>query len=94
MAQGILGLFLAFIVIIFYLSLRFQLKFSVSAIVALFHDVIIVLGLFAIFGLEFDLTVLAALLAIIGYSLNDSIVVSDRIRENFRAKRKSYIPLT
>ena len=91
--QGMLGLFLAFIVIIFYLSLRFQLKFSVSAIAALFHDVIIVVGLFSILGLEFDLTVLAALLAIIGYSLNDSIVVSDRIRENFRAKRKSYIPI-
>jgi preprotein translocase subunit SecF len=91
--QGMLGLFLAFIVIIFYLSLRFQLKFSISAIAALFHDVIIVLGLFSILGLEFNLTVLAALLAIIGYSLNDSIVVSDRIRENFRAKRKSYIPI-
>ena len=58
------------------------------------HDVVIVMGFFSIFGLEFNLTVLAAVLAIIGYSLNDSIVVSDRIRENFRAKRKSYMPIS
>ena len=69
------------------MAIRFQYKFSIGAVVALFHDVIITLGLFSIFRWEFDLTVLAALLAIIGYSLNDTIVVFDRIRENFRALR-------
>ncbi len=67
---------------------RFQYKFAIGAVVALFHDVLIVLGIFSILRLEFDLSVLAALMAVIGYSLNDTIVVSDRIRENFRAKRK------
>jgi preprotein translocase subunit SecF len=67
---------------------RFQYKFAIGAVVALFHDVLIVLGIFSIIRLEFDLSVLAALMAVIGYSLNDTIVVSDRIRENFRAKRK------
>ena len=67
--------------IMIYVAFRFQLKFSVGAIVALVHDVLIVLGVFALIGLEFDLTVLAAILAVIGYSLNDTIVVSDRIRE-------------
>jgi len=67
---------------------RFQYKFAIGAVVALFHDVLIVLGVFSILRLEFDLSVLAALMAVIGYSLNDTIVVSDRIRENFRAKRK------
>ena len=67
---------------------RFQYKFAIGAVVALFHDVLIVLGIFSIFRMEFDLSVLAALMAVIGYSLNDTIVVSDRIRENFRAKRK------
>ena len=70
-----------------YVAFRFQFKFSVGAVVALVHDVLIVLGIFAFFGLDFDLTVLAAVLAVIGYSLNDSIVVSDRIRENFRIMR-------
>jgi preprotein translocase subunit SecF len=86
--QGGLGLLVAFLVIILYLALRFQIKFSVGAIAALVHDVVVTLGLFSLFGWEFDLTVLAAILAIIGYSLNDSIVVSDRIRENFRLSRK------
>ena len=67
---------------------RFQYKFAIGAVVALFHDVLIVLGIFSLLRLEFDLSVLAALMAVIGYSLNDTIVVSDRIRENFRAKRK------
>ena len=67
---------------------RFQYKFAIGAVAALFHDVLIVLGIFSILRLEFDLSVLAALMAVIGYSLNDTIVVSDRIRENFRAKRK------
>ncbi|MGB1238093.1 MAG: protein translocase subunit SecF [Pseudomonadales bacterium] len=86
--QGGLGLLLALFMIMIYVAFRFQLKFSVGAIVALVHDVLVVLGVFALLGLEFDLTVLAAILAVIGYSLNDTIVVSDRIRENFRKLRK------
>lgn len=85
--QGGLGLLLALGVVMLYVAFRFQFKFSVGAVVALIHDVIIVLGVFALFGLDFDLTVLAAILAVIGYSLNDSIVVADRIRENFRIMR-------
>jgi len=85
--QGGLGLLLALGIVMLYVAFRFQFKFSVSAVVALIHDVLIVLGIFALFGLDFDLTVLAAVLAVIGYSLNDSIVVSDRIRENFRIMR-------
>ena len=85
--QGGLGLLLALGVVMIYVAFRFQFKFSVAAVVALIHDVLIVLGVFALFGLDFDLTVLAAVLAVIGYSLNDSIVVSDRIRENFRVMR-------
>ena len=73
--------------ILFYVAFRFQYKFALGAVTALFHDVIIVLGLFSFFRWDFDLTVLAALLAVIGYSLNDTIVVSDRIRENFRIER-------
>lgn len=85
--QGTLGLLMALAVVMVYVALRFQLKFSVGAVVALVHDVIIVLGVFALTQATFDLTVLAALLAVIGYSLNDTIVVSDRVRENFRAIR-------
>lgn len=85
--QGGLGMLLALFMIMVYVTFRFQLKFSVGAVVALVHDVIIVLGFFALLQLEFDLTVLAAILAVIGYSLNDTIVVSDRIRENFRKLR-------
>ena len=85
--DGGLGMVAALLVVMLYVAIRFQYKFSVGAVVALFHDVIITLGLFSIFRWEFDLTVLAALLAIIGYSLNDTIVVFDRIRENFRAVR-------
>jgi len=70
-----------------YIAVRFQFKFSVGAVVALAHDLIITLGLFSVFGMEFNLNTLAAMLAIIGYSLNDTIVVSDRIRENFRRLR-------
>lgn len=87
--QGGLALLLALAFIMVYVAFRFQVKFSVGAVVALIHDVVITLGLFSIFGWEFDLTVLAALLAVIGYSLNDTIVVSDRIRENFRKVRES-----
>jgi len=86
--QGGLGLLLALAVVMIYVAMRFQLKFSVGAVLALGHDVLIVLGVFSLLGWDFDLTVLAALLAVIGYSLNDTIVVSDRIRENFRKMRK------
>jgi preprotein translocase subunit SecF len=85
--DGGLGMVAALLVVMLYVAIRFQYKFSIGAVAALFHDVIITLGLFSIFRWEFDLTVLAALLAIIGYSLNDTIVVFDRIRENFRAIR-------
>ena len=83
-----MGLLAALLVMMIYIMFRFQYKFAIGAVVALFHDVLIVLGIFSILRLEFDLSVLAALMAVIGYSLNDTIVVSDRIRENFRAKRK------
>lgn len=85
--DGGLGLLAAMLVVMMYVALRFQYKFSVGAVLALVHDVIITLGFFSLFYWEFDLTVLAAILALIGYSLNDTIVVSDRIRENFRAMR-------
>lgn len=87
--QGGIGLLFALAVVMVYVALRFQFKFSVGAVAALIHDVIIVLGFFSFFKLDFDLTVLAAVLAVVGYSLNDTIVVSDRIRENFRLIRKS-----
>lgn len=87
--QGGMALLLALAVIMIYVAIRFQMKFSVGAVSALAHDIIITLGAFSLFQWEFDLTVLAALLAVIGYSLNDTIVVCDRIRENFREMRKS-----
>ncbi|MBT5292366.1 MAG: protein translocase subunit SecF [Cellvibrionales bacterium] len=86
--QGGLGLLAALISVMIYVTFRFQFKFSIGAVIALAHDVIIVLGFFSLLRLDFDLTVLAAILAVIGYSLNDTIVVSDRIRENFRIVRK------
>ncbi len=85
--QGGLGMLVALIMIMIYVSLRFQFKFAIGAVVALAHDVIIVLGFFSLMQFDFDLTVLAAVLAVVGYSLNDTIVVSDRIRENFRLLR-------
>ena len=75
--------------IMVYVAFRFQWKFGLGAIVSLIHDVIITLGVFSFFQINFDLTVLAAVLAIIGYSLNDTIVVFDRVRENFRLLRKA-----
>jgi preprotein translocase subunit SecF len=87
--QGGLAMLLALGLVMLYIAFRFQLKFAVGAVVALVHDVLVVLGFFSVTGVEFDLTVLAALLAVIGYSLNDTIVVSDRIRENFRKLRKT-----
>jgi len=87
--QGGLGMLLALGGIMLYLAFRFQWKFSMGAFVSLVHDVIVTLGVLAFFQITFDLTVLAALLAIIGYSLNDTIVVFDRVRENFRVLRKT-----
>tara|TARA_B100001029_G_scaffold124814_1_gene104014 strand:+ start:2177 stop:3088 length:912 start_codon:yes stop_codon:yes gene_type:complete len=81
--KGGIAILVAMLVILVYIIFRFQIKFGYGAIAALFHDVFIILGIFSVFNLAFDLSVLAAILAIVGYSLNDSIVVSDRIRENF-----------
>jgi len=86
--KGGLGLLAAFFVVFLYVAVQFQWKFSAGAIIALVHDVTITLGCFSIFQWDFDLTVLAALLALIGYSINDTIVIYDRIRENFRVLRK------
>lgn len=86
--DGFLALLYSTIGILIYVAWRFEWKFSLGAVIATFHDVIVTLGVFSVFGLEFDLTVLAAILALIGYSLNDTIVVYDRIRENFRNLRK------
>lgn len=85
--QGGLGMLVALGMILLYVAFRFQYKFALGAVAALAHDVVIILGLFSVLSWDFDLTVLAALLAVIGYSLNDTIVVSDRIRENFRGER-------
>ncbi|MEI6895705.1 MAG: protein translocase subunit SecF [Colwellia sp.] len=87
--QGGLAMLTALICILIYVAFRFEWRFAVGSVVALFHDVLITLGMFSVLQLEFDLTVLAAILAVIGYSLNDTIVVSDRIRENFRRIRNS-----
>jgi preprotein translocase subunit SecF len=86
--QGALAMIYALIGILIYIMVRFQWRFAPGAVIALIHDVVIIIGVFAVFQFDFDLTVLAALLAIIGYSLNDTIVVFDRIRENFRRMRK------
>ena len=85
--QGGLGMLIALLMILMYVAFRFQYKFALGAVSALGHDIVIILGFFSLFQWDFDLTVLAALLAVIGYSLNDTIVVSDRIRENFRIER-------
>ena len=87
--QGGLAMLIALAAIFVYVLLRFEWRFSAGSVAALFHDVVIVLGFFSLLGLEFDLTVLAAVLAVIGYSLNDTIVVFDRIRENFRRMRRA-----
>ncbi len=89
---GGLALLLVVAGIMVYLAIRFEWRFSVAAIVANLHDVIIILGFFAFFQWEFSLTVLAALLAVLGYSVNESVVVFDRIRENFRKMRKASVP--
>lgn len=87
--DGGTAMLLALAGILIYVTLRFEFRFSLGAIVALVHDVVITVGIFSITRLEFDLTILAAILAIIGYSLNDTIVVFDRIRENFLKLRKA-----
>lgn len=86
--QGGLAMLVALLCILVYVAMRFEWRFALGSVIALAHDVIITIGLFSFLQLEFDLTVLAAVLAVIGYSLNDTIVVSDRIRENFRKIRK------
>jgi len=86
--DGALAVLVALIAILMYVAMRFEWRFAVGSVIALVHDVFIVVGLFALLQVEFDLPVLAAVLAVIGYSLNDTIVVFDRIRENFRKMRK------
>ncbi len=86
--DGGLAMIYALIGILIYVAMRFEYRFAIGSVAALVHDVIITIGFFALFQIEFDLTVLAAILAVIGYSLNDTIVVFDRIRENFRKLRK------
>lgn len=85
--QGIEAMMFALIGILIYVSLRFQWKLALGSVAALAHDVILTVGVFSFFGIPFDLTVLAAILAVIGYSLNDTIVIFDRLRENFRLMR-------
>ncbi|MCK9607609.1 MAG: protein translocase subunit SecF [Methylomonas sp.] len=89
--DGGLALLFAFIGVMIYVSIRFEWKFSVGAVMALIHDSVITLGFFSVFQWEFDMTVLSAILAIIGYSINDTIVVYDRIRETFRISRKTEV---
>jgi preprotein translocase subunit SecF len=90
--NGALALLLVSIGIVAYLALRFEWRFAVSAIIANLHDVVIILGFFAFFQWEFSLPVLAAVLAVLGYSVNESVVIADRIRENFRKMRKAAVP--
>jgi len=90
-SNGALALLLVCFGIIAYLALRFEWRFAIAAIIANMHDVIIILGFFAFFQWEFNLTVLAAILAVLGYSVNESVVVFDRVRENFRKMRKSTV---
>lgn len=87
--DGALAVLVALMAILMYVAVRFEWRFALGSVIALVHDVTITLGFFSLFRMEFDLTVLAAVLAVIGYSLNDTIVVFDRIRENFRKIRKS-----
>jgi preprotein translocase subunit SecF len=86
--SGGMGILVSLGMIMLYVAVRFQTKFAIASVVALIHDVILTVGVFSVFRLEFDLTVLAAVLAVIGYSVNDKIVVFDRVRENFRIMRK------
>lgn len=92
--DGMLALLASFIGIMMYVAFRFEWRYSVGAVLALIHDVIVTMGMFSITGMEFDLTVLAALLALVGYSINDTIVVFDRIREMFRKLREATVEET
>ncbi len=87
--QGAFAVFIALIGIMIYIALRFEYRFALGAAIALVHDPILILGIFSLFNIEFNLTALAAILAVIGYSLNDTIVIFDRIRENFRKLRRA-----
>jgi preprotein translocase subunit SecF len=89
--SGALAILLVIVGIMIYLAIRFEWRFAVAAIIANLHDIIIILGLFAIFGWEFNLPVLAGILAILGYSVNESVVIADRVRENFRKMRKASV---
>jgi preprotein translocase subunit SecF len=86
--QSVIAITLALVLMMAYVAIRYRFKFAVGAVISLFHDVIFTVGVFSLFQLPFDLTVLAAVMALIGYSLNDTIVVFDRVRENFRKLRK------
>lgn len=89
--KGMLAMLIAVLATMLYIALRFEMRFAVSAAVALAHDPIVIMGIFSFFQLRFDLTALAAVLAIIGYSLNDTVVIYDRVRENFRKFRKASV---
>ncbi|MCG2586900.1 protein translocase subunit SecF [Massilia sp. TS11] len=89
--NGLNALIMVIVGVMIYLAVRFEWKFAVAAIIANLHDVVIILGFFAFFQWEFSLTVLAAVLAVLGYSVNESVVIFDRIRENFRSKRKASV---
>jgi preprotein translocase subunit SecF len=90
--NGLMAIFFVCVGIICYLAIRFEWRFAIAAILANMHDVVIILGVFAFFQFEFSLTVLAAILAVLGYSVNESVVVFDRIRENFRASSLQTVP--
>ena len=90
--NGLIAIALVALGIVAYLALRFEWKFGLAAIIANLHDVVIILGFFALFQWEFSLPVLAAVLAVLGYSVNESVVVFDRVRENFRRMRKASVP--
>lgn len=89
--RGVLAMIIAVIATMIYIALRFEMRFAVSSAIALAHDPIIIVGVFSLFQIKFDLNGLAAVLAVIGYSLNDTVVVYDRVRENFRKLRKSSV---
>ncbi len=89
--DGLMALLMVIVGVMLYLAIRFEWKYAVSAIIANLHDVVIILGFFAFFQWEFNLSVLAAVLAVLGYSVNESVVIFDRIRENFRKQRKTSV---
>ena len=91
MHDGLMALLFVIIGVMIYLAIRFEWKYAVSAIVANLHDVVIILGFFAFFQWQFDLAALAGVLAVLGYSVNESVVIFDRIRENFRKQRKTTV---